>query len=190
MSTTREALKRETNKFTIAITGSIALAVTVCVFIAINKTSIGIPSWAIALTLPPLAYGYSLVLSSISQYSSCGSVNIAGIALQNLIVLGTNALVAGILFLETFPIKKVLFGEFPPTNPLTGLPLDPASPEFSQAMESESHYKLQFFSGIVKAVLPIWMQEPLKDGLAYCYWIFWMNLLPIYTLLGFQTACS
>ncbi len=190
MSTAKEAFKRETSKFTIAITGCAVFAIAVCAFVAVNQESIGLPSWILAVALPPLGYAVSILLSSVTQYSSCGSVNIGLISLQNLWILASNALVASVLFLETLPLKRYMFGDFPPTNPVTGLQLDPNTPEYATAMESESHYKLQFFSGVVKAALPLWMQESVKEGLAYCYWIFFMNLLPLYTLFGVQTACS
>jgi hypothetical protein len=190
MSTAKEAAKRDNSKFTFAITGSIFFAIAVCVLIAVNRPLIGLPPLAIAISLPILAYGYSLALSVGSQYMTCGSINIRLITVQNLLVLGSNAIVTGLLFLESISIKKYIFGEYPPRHPITQELLDPASKEYTDAITSESHYKLQFFSGVVKAVLPLWMDEGLKDGLVYCYYIFWMNVIPLLTLLGIQTTCS
>ncbi len=190
MSTAKEAAKREASKLSLSLAGSLLFAIAVCVFIAVNRSTIGLPALAIAISLPLVAYGYSLALSAGSQYITCGTVNIKLISLQNLLVFGLNALVCGLLYLENLPLKKYFLGEFPPFNPLTGLPLDPASMEYTKAMETENHYKLQFFSGVVTAVLPQWMDESLKEGLVYCYWIFWLNMLPLYTLLGLQTTCG
>jgi len=55
--------------------------------------------------------------------------------------------------------------------------------------DPEAHYKISFFSGIVKAVLPVYFDESTKEGTVYMYWSFWSVLLPWYFTLIVQGIC-
>jgi hypothetical protein len=56
--------------------------------------------------------------------------------------------------------------------------------------DPEGHYKIQFFTNIVKAVLPTFVtEENSKLGFVYFYWIFWMTILPFFFLLSVQGLC-
>jgi hypothetical protein len=49
---------------------------------------------------------------------------------------------------------------------------------------------VEFFSGIVKAILPEGMSDTTKTGIVHIYWTFWMSLLPIYFLVGVNGICA
>lgn len=148
------------------------------------------PKWSSPLIIPAVAYLISVVISSIYQYSSCGNINIQAITLSNTFVLGTTLLTSGILYLEGIPFLKDVFGTYPPRNPYDGMPYEAGTPAWIAGMQNENHYKLQFFSSIVKAVIPIYFDESTKSGLVYFYWIFWMTILPLFFLLSFQGMCT
>jgi hypothetical protein len=151
-----------------------------------------LPGWIIPLItllfIPLFAYLVSLSGSSLYQYGMCKKVNLKTIATGNTVILGAVALISGLLFLENVPFLKYIFGEYGPTNPLTGEPFPQDSMEYQKGMESERHYKLQPLSGIVKTVLPVYYSEYVKDGLAYLYWVFWATMLPSYFLFTVQGA--
>lgn len=148
------------------------------------------PSWLIAILIPVVGYAFSLVFSVIQQFLSCGAVQIGTVALSNLTIPLTQGFVSGILLLENVPIWKMVFGEFAPSNPVTGLPYSLDSEEYKVGMMNENHYKIQFFSNIVKVALPVVLTNAVKDGLAYFYWVFWLTLLPSYFLLSIQSLCG
>jgi hypothetical protein len=81
-----------------------------------------------------------------------------------------------------------MFGEYGPTNPNTGEQYPPDSIEYKQGMETERHYKIQPLSSIVKAVLPIYYSESVKNGFTYMYWLFWSTMLPSFFLFTVQGA--
>ncbi len=113
-------------------------------------------------------------------------MNINSIALGNSVILGATAFVSLLLFIENFPIKKYIFGDYAPINPLTGQPFPPESEEYKQNMQTESHYKIQPLSSIVKVILPVYYEESVKDGFAYMYWMFWATMLPSFFLFTIQ----
>jgi hypothetical protein len=155
------------------------------IFITINL----LPTWANPIVIPLVAYIISIIVSLIYQYSSCGTVDIKGISLSNLFVLGTNLVTTVILYLEGIPFLKQIFGVYPPRNPYDGLPYQEGTPAWLKGMENENHYKIQFFSSIVKAVIPIYVEDAMKNGFVYFYWIFWMTILPLFFLLSVQGLC-
>jgi len=111
-------------------------------------------------------------------------------ALTNITVLIFTGFASLILFLESLPLLS-LFGYTEPISPLTGLPISRVSSpeEYAKATDDNKHLKIQFFSGIVKAVLPVYFEELHQTSLVYFYWMFWMSLLPIYSVLGIQGLC-
>ena len=173
------------SKIILAIISSIIVAV-----VALLAVSTDIfPNWSAPLIIPAVAYIISVVISSIYQYSSCGNVNIQAIGLSNTFVLGTNLIASAILYLEGIPFLKQVFGTYPPRNPYDGMPYEESTPAYIAGMQNENHYKLQFLSSIVKAVIPIYFDENTKSGLVYFYWIFWATILPLFFLLSFQGIC-
>jgi hypothetical protein len=148
------------------------------------------PKWSTPLIIPGVAYIISCIISSIYQYSSCGSINIQAISLSNTFVLGTTFLTSGILYLEGIPFLKQVFGTYAPRNPYDGMPYEEGTPAWVAGMQNENHYKLQFFSSIVRAVIPMYFDEYTKSGLIYFYWIFWATILPLFFLLSFQGMCT
>jgi hypothetical protein len=142
------------------------------------------------VVIPPIAYGISLCMSYIFQKSICPSTNMVTVSLLNLTVLFSTGLASLVLFLESLPILS-LFGFTDPYSPVTGLPIGKESSpeEYYKATEDNKHLKVQFFSGIVKAILPVYFEEAHQTALVYFYWMFWMSLLPLYTVLGIQGIC-
>ena len=177
------------------------LSVTISVLVAgfaaglvalLPKYFEALPGWIIpALTVfivPLFAYGMSISGSTIYQYGMCKKVNMKSIALGNLAIYGLTTLVSLWLALENIPILKYIFGQYGPTNPNTGEQYTSDTVEYQTAMESERHYKLQPLSGIVKAILPVYYSDPVKDGLSHMYWIFWATMLPSFFLFTVQGA--
>jgi hypothetical protein len=176
---------KEYSKLIFGILGAVTIAIIsigVVVFVPSNLARM--------LTIPPLAYLVSLLISFIFQSSVCPSVNMTSAAIMNITILLSTGLASFILFLESIPILA-LFGYTQPINPLTGLPISrESSPEeYATATDDNKHLKIQFFSGIVKAVIPVYFDEINKMALVYLYWMFWMALLPLYTILGIQGVC-
>jgi len=170
----------------LAIISSIIVAVVALLCVSTQL----LPSWMIPIVIPIIAYLISVVISSIYQYSSCGTLNIQAIGLSNTFVLGTTAAASSILYLENIPFLKDIFGTYDPRNPYDGIPYEKGSPAWVVGMQNENHYKLQFFSSIVKAVIPMYFDENTKNGLVFFYWIFWTTLLPLFFLIGFQGFCN
>jgi hypothetical protein len=104
-------------------------------------------------------------------------------------VLGTNAIASLVLYLEGIPFLKQIFGVYAPRNPYDGMPYEEGTAPWIKGMENENHYKIQFFSSIVKAVIPMYVDDSMKNGLVYFYWIFWMTILPLFFLLSMQGMC-
>ena len=148
-----------------------------------------LPLVATSLLIPVIAYVISVLMSIIYQYSTCKKISAVPILLGDSVIALTTGSLSGILLLETVPIFKYIFGTYAPRNPITGLPYTEGSAEYLAAMETENHYKLQFFSGIVKAVIPVYFPEGVKSGLVYLYWMFWMTFLPQYFMLSVQGIC-
>jgi hypothetical protein len=152
-----------------------------------------LPSWVntllLIVSIPVIGYFLSLLGSSMYQFGKCKKVDFKGIALSNMALLGTVGFGSFVLWFESVPVLKYIFGAYAPRNPLTGDEYPQESTEYIESMENEKHYKIQFFSNIVKAVLPMYLTEPVKDGMAYAYWIFFLTLLPSYFLMSLSSAC-
>ena len=164
-----------------------ALLIGIFALILIGTDSI--PYSIILIVVPIIAYLITLAISSIYQYSKCGKVEIGSIAVSDLAVFGSTSIMSLILFIESLPIKLWLFGPTEPVDECCGRPLDPGSKEYAEALVAGDHYKFQFFSGIVKAVIPNAMNSSLKSGFIAFYWYFFMSLLPTFFLLNLQGMC-
>jgi hypothetical protein len=80
-----------------------------------------------------------------------------------------------------------MFGEYVPS---AGAGPGPEFYDKNPLKDTEAHYKIQFFTNIVKAVLPTFVtEENSKLGFVYFYWIFWMTILPFFFLLSVQGLC-
>jgi hypothetical protein len=176
----------ETSKTAIAIITSILVAVTAMCLVSFDV----LPAIAIAFIIPTVAYAVSIAMSVIFQFSTCNTIHIGSIAIGNLGVFATNALACFILLLESVPFLKNVFGVYAPRNPLTGEQYAEDSKEYAEGMLNENHYKIQFFSNIVKAVIPSYINEGTKKGIVYLYWTFWMTIVPYYFLLSLQGICA
>ena len=153
-----------------------------------------LPGWVISLivilVVPVIAYATSLGMSSLVRHNSkCKKMNMNTIAISNLfIALAT--LVTGILLtLENVPFLKFIFGEYEPTNPVTGLKIPKDAVEYNEYMLSGTHYKIQTFSNLVKDALPYAMNNKAKDGIVYLYYMFFMTLLPSFFIYTSQAIC-
>jgi hypothetical protein len=181
---TKSSSSKEGTKVIFGILGSVMvalMAVSVILYIPSNIARV--------IAIPPFAYGISVLISYIFQLSVCGSARITTISITDLTVLVSTGFASFILFLESIPILKYIGYQTIPMNPNTGEPMAIGSPEYIQATDDEKHLKIQFFSNIVKAVLPVYYTELHKTSLVYMYWMFWMTLLPLYTVLGIQGIC-
>jgi hypothetical protein len=125
----------------------------------------------------------------------CNKVSIGQIAISNLFIVLTTLIASSVLYLEQIPILKFMFGEYLPSAGAgagAGAGSSPG-PEFydkNPLKDTEAHYKIQFFTNIVKAVLPTFVtEENSKLGFVYFYWIFWMTILPFFFLLSVQGLC-
>lgn len=174
------------SKVVLAVISSLIVAV-----VALLSVSTEIfPKWSSPLIIPAVAYMVSVVISSIYQYSACGTVNIQAIGLSNTFVLALTFLTSGVLYLEGIPFLKQVFGTYAPRNPYDGMPYEEGTAAWIAGMQNENHYKLQLLSSIVRAVIPIYFDEYTKTGLVYFYWIFWATILPLFFLLSFQGLCT
>lgn len=180
-----EPVKKESMKLTIAIVTSILVGSIAMVLVA----SEFFPTWINMLIIPTSAYGISIAMSIVHQYAVCRKITMAPIAIGDLGVLLATGSVSLALFLEEIPFLKAIFGEYPPRNPISGLPYTPDSAEYAEGMANQNHYKIQILSGIVKAIIPVYVSENVKGGFVYLYWMFWMTLLPLYFVMGLQGLC-
>ena len=147
------------------------------------------PQFVNIMIIPIIAYVVATIISVVYQYSACKKLNAGSIFIGDLGVLVINILVGVVLFVENIPIYKYVFGNYSPRNPISGLPYDPHSAEYIEGMKTETHYKPQIFSGIVKAVVPVYAPEEVKEGFVYFYWTFWATMLPLYYVMGAQGLC-
>jgi len=167
----------ETSKFTIAISTAILVSILAAVLVSYEFMTIPV----VTAVIPVVAYVISIAMSSLYQYITCKRVDISTICIGDLGILATNLIATVILYLESLPLLKYIYGDFPP--PETAIAPVPST-------DPEKHYRIQFFSNIVKAALPESLtSEPMKTGIVYLYWIFWMTLVPHYTLLSLQGMC-
>ena len=180
----------ESSKIILSIVYSLMISVLVLMLITNDMVSLPI----IIPMIPAVAYAVSLGLSSIYQYSICNKVSIGQIAISNLFIALTTLIATSILYVEQMPILKFMFGEYVPSEG------DAARLEGAEGGEccnknplkdTEAHYKIQFFTNVVKAVLPKFVsEENSKLGFVYFYWIFWMTILPFFFLLSIQGLCK
>ena len=170
----------ESGKIVLSIVYALIISVTSIILI----TNEMVPLTLIIPIIPFVAYIVSLGLSSLYQYSMCNKVSIGQIAISNLFIVLTTLLTSSVLYVEQLPILRFMFGEYAP----------PVTPEFydkNPLKDPEAHYKIQFFTNIVKAVLPTFVtEENSKLGFVYFYWIFWMTILPFFFLLSVQGLCK
>ena len=176
----------ETTKLIIGITTSLFVGATAMILISMEFFS----TYMIAVVIPIIAYVISVLMSIVYQYSTCGAVQIPTILISDLLVGATNGLASFLLSMESIPFLKNIYGTYAPRNPVTGFPYLENSPEYMAAMVNENHYKVQFLTGMVKAIVPVYLSEPVKNGFVYLYWTFWMTLLPLYFVLSVQGLCS
>ena len=175
----------EYTKLTITFVASIIISVVAMIIIATGH----IPPPFCYILIPVIAYFNAVIMSVIYQYSVCKKVTIIPILIGDLVTALTTSAAVGVLLLESIPFLKYIFGPYDPRNPVTGLQYPKDSDEYIDAMSKENHYKIQFFSGIVKAVLPVYLSEEVKNGFVYFYWVFWMTFLPQYFMMSVQAAC-
>jgi hypothetical protein len=166
---------KETSKFSIAISTAILVAVVATILVTLE-----VNSYVIGFGIPIFAYVLCIAMSAIYQTIACGSIQLATISIGDLGVLVSTAVATGILGLETLPLLKYIYGEYPDTS------LTPSSLEHS---DPEKHYKVQFFTNIVKAVIPPSVNDTMQTGIVYFYWTFWMTLVPYYFVLSLQGMC-
>ncbi len=180
-ATSNNTSNSESGKIVLSIVYALIISVTSIILI----TNEMVPLTLIIPIIPFLAYLVSLGLSSLYQYSMCNKVSIGQIAISNLFIVLTTLLATSVLYVEQLPILRFMFGEYAP--PLV-------TPEFydkNPLKDPEAHYKIQFFTNIVKAVLPTFVtEENSKLGFVYFYWIFWMTILPFFFLLSVQGLCK
>jgi hypothetical protein len=179
----------------LSVVGSIITGIFSGLFVAYKSNIFtalpeGIISILILIFVPLFCYLISIIMSLIHQFQKCGTVDIKGISVSNSAVLGTTGILSSFLYFESIPFLKYIFGVYAPRNEITGEYIVEGTPAYTEAMLNEKHYKIQFFSNIVKSVLPVYLIESVKDGFAYTYWIFWMTMLPLYFLLSLQGVCA
>lgn len=182
----------ETIRLVIGILGSLAVAMFIGI-LASQWLGLGIPMGlgvGMLMIMPVSAYILTALLSIVYQQIAFGKIEVFTVLLQNLAVLVANLLITFILWFESVPIFKYMFGEYQPRNPITGDQLVPGSADYTTAMANQNHYKLSFFSGVVKAVLPVYFDDSMRDGSVYAYWSFWGTLLPWFAVLYMITPSS
>jgi len=180
-----DATRKESIKLSIGVVGSVLAAAVAMILVSSQLFDMTIN----IIIIPIVAYIISVIMSGIYQYSICKKLNMGSILVGDLGVVLTNLILGILLFAEQIPVYKYAFGSFAPRNPISGLPYDSKSAEYGAAMGNENHYKIQFFSGIVKAILPVYFDENVKEGVVYLYWTFWMTMLPLYFVMGTQGLC-
>jgi hypothetical protein len=174
-----------------------ALIISVLALILITNDMVSLP--LIIPIIPAVAYVVSLGLSSLYQYSICNKVSIGQIAISNLFIVLSTLMATSILFLEQVPILKFIFGEYVSTADAgdaarlegAGAGAGAECCNKNPLKDTDAHYKIQFFTNVVKAVLPKFVsEENSKLGFVYFYWIFWMTILPFFFLVSIQGLCK
>jgi hypothetical protein len=175
--------KSDTSKIILSVVYAFIISILTLILITNNM----VPLPLIISIIPAIAYGISLGLSSLYQYSMCNKLSIGHIAVSNMFIVITTFIATTILYVEQLPILKYIFGEYKNTVELTGSECC----DKNLLKDPEAHYKIQFFTKIVKAVLPRFLTgENLKLGFVYFYWLFWMTILPFFFLLSLQGICK
>lgn len=184
-ATNVQRIPSESSKIILSIVYSLMISVLVLILITNDMVSLPI----IVPMIPAVAYAVSIGLSSLYQYSMCNKVSIGQIAISNLFIALTTLIATSILYVEQVPILKFMFGEYIPSAP-AGAGEGPECCDKNGLKDPEAHYKIQFFTNVVKAVLPKFVsEENSKLGFVYFYWIFWMTILPFFFLLSVQGLC-
>ena len=176
---------KESSKLTISLVSSLIVGIVAMILISTDM----IPIIGTSIIIPVVAFVISVIMSLIYQYSTCNKVTVWPIMIGDSVVALTTSIASGLLLFESVPIFKYIFGPYAPRNPITGLQYQEGTEEYAAAMLTEKHYKLQIFSGIVKAIIPVYVSEEVKNGFVYLYWMFWMTLLPQYFMLSVQGIC-
>ena len=182
ISESKPSSNSESSKIILSIVYSLMISVLVLILITNDMVSLPI----IVPMIPAVAYAVSIGLSSLYQYSICNKVSIGQIAISNMFIALTTLIATSILYVEQIPILKFMFGEYVPSAGAEA----PECCDKNGLKDPEAHYKIQFFTNIVKAVLPKFVsEENSKLGFVYFYWIFWMTILPFFFLLSVQGLC-
>ena len=177
---------KETSKLSIAI--STAILVSILAMILVSYEVLTIP--VATAVIPIIAYCLTVAMSFLYQFIACGKINISSVTIGDLGVLAANAIATGILYVESLPLLRYMYGEYADATLPDVASATSVASAASLAQDPEKHYKIQFFSNIVKSALPTNLtSEPMKTGMVYFYWIFWMTLVPHYTLLSLQGMC-
>jgi hypothetical protein len=205
LPTPEMAAESSANKLILSLASAFIIGILSLVLIGTNS----LPITVILIILPIASYLISLAISSMYQFNKCKKVEIGSISVSNLAVLASTSFMSIIIYIENLPIKLWLFGPQEPVDECCGRPLEPGSfatnvakvspdgslilpsgsKEYAEALISGDQYKLQLFSGIVRAVLPKTMSPELKSGFIAFYWYFFLSLLPQFFLLNIQGAC-
>ena len=144
-----------------------------------------------SIALPIVIYLITTGMTAIYQYSKCNKIDIKAAFFTNLMVLASALFTTGVLFVEQIPLLKIFYPDgYAPRNPVSGLPYSPETAEYIEGMKNENHYKLQLFTSIVKAVIPVYINDNTKLGIVYFYWFFFLTLLPLYFILTVQGNCA
>lgn len=143
------------------------------------------------LALPVVIYLITSGMTAVYQYARCNTLNITSAFFTNLMVLGSTLFTSVLLFVEQIPLLKIFYPDgYAPRNPVSGLPYSPDTAEYIEGMKNENHYKIQLFTSIVRAVMPVYVNDNTKLGVVYFYWFFFLTLLPLYFILTIQGTCA
>jgi len=123
-----------------------------------------------------ISYFASCAVSIMYQYSVCGFINAKGVFVSNTIILRNSIITCLLLFIDMYPF-------FDKT-------VQPTAESSAASGDVSTKRGIEFLSGIVKNVIPDYVDETVKNGLVHVYWLFWMTLLPTYFLVGVQGICD
>jgi hypothetical protein len=144
-----------------------------------------------SLALPIVIYLITIVMTAIYQYSKCNKIDIKSAFFTNLMVLASALFTSAILFVEQIPLLRIFYPDgYAPRNPISGLPYSPETAEYIEGIKNGNHYKIQLFTSIVKAVIPVYVNDDTQLGIVYFYWFFFLTLLPLYFILTIQGNCT
>jgi hypothetical protein len=162
------AAAKEGNRLLVAFIYALTISLLAFVCIVFSQT------WRVMayFIIIVCAYLFSCFASIIYQNSVCGFANVKGIFVSNLLVLRNIVLTCLVLIADSFPF----FEKFNKPS--------------SDSEDISTRRGVEILSGIVKAILPEQMDETVKEGFVYVYWVFWMTLLPFYFLIGMQGICT
>jgi hypothetical protein len=143
------------------------------------------------IALPFVIYVLTSGMTAIYQYAKCNKLNINSAFFTNLMVLGSTLFTTLLLYVEQIPLLRIFYPDgYAPRNPISGLPYSSDTAEYIEGMKNENHYKIQLFTSIVRAVIPVYVNDNTKLGIVYSYWFFFLTLLPLYFILTIQGTCT